>query len=200
MAYATIQRGTSKGSFIVACEDGSSFSLSSAELSLFHGEEGQSLDVNEVASMREHLMEWRCRGKALDLLAAREHCRKELADKLHRKGFPPFIIEEQLDKLEAQGLVSDARFAAEYIAARQKRNPEGKELLLLRLIQKGVERETAQEAVHAWFSDEDAVCTAIQKAAEKLRRKSSDPQRITEQLRKKGFTSQHIERALEQIL
>ena len=48
---------------------------------------------------------------AVRLLARREHAAKELADKLRRKGHAPEHIDAALQRLQAQGLQSDERYA-----------------------------------------------------------------------------------------
>ncbi len=62
------------------------------------------------------------RRAAMDLLARREHTRKELARKLSKKfRAVPEIVEEELDKLKAEGLQSDARLAEVFIRSRVSR-------------------------------------------------------------------------------
>jgi len=51
------------------------------------------------------------RAIAYRILAGREHSRKELADKLSRKGGSPDVIAEVVSALAEEGLVSDRRFA-----------------------------------------------------------------------------------------
>ncbi len=58
---------------------------------------------------------------ALDLLVRREHSREELRRKLAARGFEGAEIRSALDRLEAERLQSDARFAESYIFARQSR-------------------------------------------------------------------------------
>ncbi len=48
---------------------------------------------------------------ALRLLARREHAAGELAEKLRRKGHAPADIDHALQRLQAQGLQSDRRYA-----------------------------------------------------------------------------------------
>jgi regulatory protein len=61
------------------------------------------------------------RGIALGLLTRREHSRKELHQKLVRRGFDAAEISPLLDQLQAQRLQSDERFIESYIHARQTR-------------------------------------------------------------------------------
>ncbi len=63
------------------------------------------------------------RRRAMDFLARREHSRHELAGKL-RQRFPeenPELIDSVLEKLAAENLQSDRRFAEEYLRMRMRR-------------------------------------------------------------------------------
>ena len=59
--------------------------------------------------------------KALDLLSRREHSRKELFLKLINRFESQEEINLTLDKLEGKNLLSDTRFAEEYVQARRKK-------------------------------------------------------------------------------
>tara|TARA_B100000212_G_scaffold320170_1_gene277826 strand:- start:318 stop:749 length:432 start_codon:yes stop_codon:yes gene_type:complete len=59
--------------------------------------------------------------KALDLLSRREHSRKELFLKLINRFESQEEINLTLDKLEGKNLLSDSRFAEEYVQARRNK-------------------------------------------------------------------------------
>lgn len=61
------------------------------------------------------------RQAAIGLLARREHSRRELEQKLHRRGATGEMIAEALDGLTADGLQSDERFTESFIQARRAR-------------------------------------------------------------------------------
>jgi len=58
---------------------------------------------------------------AMKLLVRREHSRLELRHKLERKGCPVALIDRVLSSLEAEGALSDARFAELYASSRSER-------------------------------------------------------------------------------
>lgn len=199
MAYATIRRGASKDGYFAVPVEGSSFFISIAQLAQLGLYDGQELDEQEFFLLRDKMLGARCRLKAMDLLARREHGRKELELKLRQKDFPPAIIAEQLDRLESEHLLDDYRFATQFIISRQRKNPEGAQVLMLRLVQRGVDRSIAQQAAHEWFSDDEAAFDAIAKAAQRLSRKcNADPMKLTSELRKKSFSSAEIQRYFEE--
>jgi len=59
--------------------------------------------------------------KALDLLSRREHSRTELYLKLTKRFESKEDINLNLDRLEEKNLLSDSRFAEEYVQARRRR-------------------------------------------------------------------------------
>jgi regulatory protein len=61
------------------------------------------------------------RRAAMDLLARREHSCRELFDKLARRFDDAALIRQELDRLAAEGLQSDARFAESYLCSRAGR-------------------------------------------------------------------------------
>ncbi len=54
----------------------------------------------------------------MDLLAYREHSRKQLADKLAQRGYDADDIEATLESLQADNLLNDERFAESYLHQR----------------------------------------------------------------------------------
>ncbi len=198
MAYATIQRGASKDGYFAVPAEGSSFFISQMQAVQFGVRENQELTESEFYQLRTQVLSQRCRIKAMDYLARREHGRRELELKLQQKNFPQEIIKTQLDDLAAQNLLSDERFAEQYIVSRQRKNPEGPAVLIMRLQQRGIDRSVAETVVQQWFSDEEAAQRAIENAAQRLGRKYADDTfKLTHELRRKGFSSAAIRAYLE---
>ncbi len=57
----------------------------------------------------------------MDLLAYREHSRKQLADKLAQRGYATDDIEATLESLQADNLLNDERFAESYLHQRMRK-------------------------------------------------------------------------------
>jgi regulatory protein len=77
---------------------------------------------------------------AMDLLARREHGRVELSRKLRLRGAPADLIEAALDRLAAQGLLSDTRFLQCFVASRA-RGGHGPLRIREDLVSRGLPRE-----------------------------------------------------------
>ncbi|HVJ31411.1 MAG TPA: regulatory protein RecX, partial [Gammaproteobacteria bacterium] len=59
-----------------------------------------------------------CTRTALELLARREHSRRELTRKLAARGFSDDVVSPVLDKLERTGALADARFTDSFVRSR----------------------------------------------------------------------------------
>lgn len=81
---------------------------------------------------------------ALDLLARRDHFRRELEDKLRLREFSPNEIEEAVARCEALGLVDDERIAMRFVEVRAGSRGWGPRRLAAELQQRGVSRADAE--------------------------------------------------------
>ena len=131
--------------------------------------------------------------KALSLLAVREHNRRELSEKLVNKGFKAMETEEALDRLENEGYLSERRYCQSFLRSRLRRNPEGKELLIMRLCQKGVDRKTAREETELYFEEhEDEIASIYSEYSERLIRTKGD-EKANLTLMRKGIKIRDID-------
>lgn len=83
------------------------------------------------------------------LLAARPRTRGELEAALTRKGIEADVAEEVLGKFVSAGLVDDADFAEVWVRSRHRNQGLGRRALKNELVRKGVDKETAEDAVEA---------------------------------------------------
>ncbi len=92
------------------------------------------------------------RRSAMDLLARREHSRGELERKLAKRFKEPVLVEEQLDRLAAENLQSDARYAESFLRQRAGRG-YGPVRLREEMRQRGVAGDALQAAMAALEAD-----------------------------------------------
>lgn len=74
----------------------------------------------------------------MDLLARREHSRRELRDKLRRRFSDEALIEEHIERLAEEGLQSDERFAESFLRQRVGKG-QGPLRISQELKQRGIE-------------------------------------------------------------
>lgn len=90
--------------------------------------------------------------RALRLLARREHSRQELARKLAPHTQEPGELEDVLDRLEAQGWLSERRVVEQIVHARRSRF--GARRIARELAEKGVGEEAVAAALKTLKNDE----------------------------------------------
>ncbi|MBT8138201.1 MAG: recombination regulator RecX [Gammaproteobacteria bacterium] len=83
----------------------------------------------------------------MDLLARREYARLELRRRLMLKFADDVLIDEALEKLADEGLLSDERFAESYVRHRSSAG-FGPQRILLELRERGVRDELAKAAIN----------------------------------------------------
>ncbi|HEY3338712.1 MAG TPA: regulatory protein RecX [Propionicimonas sp.] len=91
---------------------------------------------------------------ALRQLTVRARTRVELARALARKQVPEEVAERVLDRLAEVGLIDDAVFARDWLAAGGRRQ-KSRRVLLGELAEKGVDRELIDEAAAELESERD---------------------------------------------
>lgn len=136
---------------------------------------------------------------ALRLLARREHSRAELAAKLARRGLEGNDIETALDRLESEGLLSDARFVEQLVRTRLRQG-HGPFRIRRDLAAKGVDPEAAD--VHMPFDDEEwagrAESARSRRFGAALPARQADRARQARFLERRGYAAAHIARVLAQ--
>ncbi|MFA6821146.1 MAG: regulatory protein RecX [Sphaerochaetaceae bacterium] len=195
MVWATIERGASGEGYFAVPKEGSSFFISKEQFLQLRLSVRQELSEEEFNSLHTKITSLRCRDKALDYLARREHTRRELEVKLLNKGFSKELIGPQLDQLEGANLLSDYRFAQNYIASRLRKSPEGAKMLIMRLLQKGVSREMAQTVIQNSYNSEEALELALERA---IRRVGKEREDLLKELQKRGFSYYEITTFLDE--
>ena len=130
--------------------------------------------------------------KAVRLLAARPHFRRELAQKLAARGLPAGEVEAALDRLTSEGYLDDRAAAESLIRSRLSRGAEGRLRLAAELARRGAPSEIAAAALDSLLPDDDL--PAAREAARRFRRgsKSGDPAALARHLARKGFSRRAI--------
>jgi regulatory protein len=108
---------------------------------------GDCVSVPDLQALARKEELRRVRDSALLLLGYRARSRAELRRRLERKGYDPDLVEEALAALGRNGLVNDAEFSQSWVRARTGSRPMGRNRIAAELRQKGVERETIEQAL-----------------------------------------------------
>ena len=138
-----------------------------------------------------------CKRRALDLLARREHGRRELERKLAARGFAEEAVAAALDDLERSGTLSAARFTESFIRARAAKG-QGPRRIRFELIERGVPGEEAARLLR----DSGIDWTAEARSVRTKRFGGDVPRDIKERARQarfleyRGFEPAHVRAAL----
>jgi regulatory protein len=198
MAFAHIEKEPSRGGYMAVPQEGSPFSIPSE---LFVSNQlyiGQELSHEEFLHLKDLQEQHLCRMQAMTYLARREHTAFELKVKLQRKSFSPHCIQNVLDVLKEENLLSEMRYARQYIESRQRKNPEGRALMAQRLASKGVEREAAERALDELYSEEQIIDYVQRAYALAVKKMGKDKARMV--LSRKGFSSYEVRLGLESLM
>src|SRR5207249_5914955 len=103
-----------------------------------------------------------CRAE-LRALARRSHVCVDLSRKLLKKQHPPAAVEAALQRLAAQRLIDDRRFAEQYAGVRAARG-RGPSRIVKDLLAPGGDRRTAEESVRR-AREEDGVDPQVEARA-----------------------------------
>jgi regulatory protein len=138
------------------------------------------------------------RARALKLLSGREHSRLELARKLYRRGYPAADVDAVLDRLMAEGLLSEERLLAAYVAERLEKG-FGPLRIRAELQAKGL----SDAAIDPHLQLNDEQCLALMSAVDAGKfgaAPANDRQTLAKRARfleYRGFPASLIARALE---
>ena len=137
------------------------------------------------------------RRAALDMLARREHSARELRDKLRQKFGSAAPIDDELARLQDEGLQDDARFAEAFVRMHRNRG-HGPQRILHELSQKGVDDGIAEASVDPRSTEWLSLLRSIRarRFGEEVPVSTAEWQRQARHLQSRGFSVEQIRRAL----
>jgi regulatory protein len=140
----------------------------------------------------------RCRKRAMDALARREHSRAELERKLGDAGFDADTVAATLDQLAADGLQNDARFVESFVSSRYRRG-KGPSRIRAELRERGIPGAAVDRAIADSGLDWVALATDVRSRKFGLSAPPDFPARARQMrfLHYRGFSSEQIDAALE---
>ena len=133
------------------------------------------------------------------LFKYRLRTKKELVQRLKKKGFSDDEIKREIESLESQGLIDDERFARIFVKEELEKNPVSKFILFKKLVGKGVDVEIAKKIVEQEY-DEEKVLETARRIADKLKRTGKDERKIYEYFMRRGLAPDFIKKILQKGL
>ena len=134
---------------------------------------------------------------AMKYLALRERSTQEVKTRLRRSCYDEATIERVLQTLGAHDLVSDPRFAEQWVHHRSRKY--GKNRIAQELRMKGVAGREAQAALES-LPEEEELKAALAQAKKLCRKFQGDEKKITQALIRRGYGWSLAKRAAEELL
>ena len=165
--------------------------------------QGQVLDAARLEDVLHRDEVSRAVEAAVNLLSYRPRTETEFRQCLVRKGYDAELAVEAIERLRGMGYVNDADFARFWVQNREQFKPMGARRLRYELLQKGVDRQTADEVIEETLpSEEDDAAFRVARA--KLRTYSGVDyptfrRRMGGFLARQGFTYETSARVIKQL-
>ena len=160
----------------------------------------KEIDEEELTELLRSVSFRRAYSKGLDLLDRRLHGSVELARKLRERGFERDAADYAINKLSEYGLLDDAKFARLYAEELQNRKHYGKKRIMMELSKRGIDRQTAQNAVDLLDNDPvESIIIIIRKKYMKKLDTEKGRQSLIAALNRMGYGYDDIKKALNRV-
>lgn len=167
---------------------------------IFGLKQGKEVDENELKQVIFESEVKSAFEKSLDFLGRRMNSKKELLEKLTKKGYTPEVAQKAIEKLEEYHYIDDELFAKQFAASYPKLS---KKMLKEKLAQKGISPDIVLEIIGD-RDDESEFELCLQQAKKYLKSKSvccfKDYQKMQASLFRKGFDYDIVKRACNELV
>ena len=183
---------------LVYLEEGDPLRITQNELLQFGLYQGMDLSPELVVQLQNTGRRSESRAAAARMASGRMLSRKELTDRLNRKGVDPDTAEETADWLEALGAVDDAAYAG-VIARHYAASGYGPGRVRQELQKRGIPRELWEDALSQLPDSADAIDGFLKK---KLGGRTPDRamlKKLSDALLRRGFSWNDIRPALNRL-
>ncbi|MFQ5825775.1 MAG: regulatory protein RecX [Dehalococcoidia bacterium] len=161
---------------------------------------GQALSQAQIEDIARTDVSQRCYQAALRFLSYRPRSRKEVVDRLRRRGFDPETVEGVVGRLIEKGLLDDGAFARFWRESRETFRPRSRRLMEQELRWKGVGAQTAEEALEGLDEEENAFRAGQKKARSLSALDRQDfRKKLGDHLRRRGFSWVVTRRVVERL-
>lgn len=183
---------------LVFLEEGDPLRITGHELLQFGLYPGMDLSPQLVVQLQAAGQRSESRVKAAQLASGRMLSRKELTDKLSRKGIDPDTAEETVDWLESLGAVDDAAYAG-VIARHYAASGYGPGRVRQELQKRGISRELWDDALSQLPDSAGAIDRFLQKKLSGRTPDRATLKKLSDALLRRGFSWSDIRPALNRL-
>ena len=166
---------------------------------------GDEIGDARIAELEAEDAFWKARESSLNLLSFRARTAVELGRRLREKGFAEEVVDRCVAELVEKGLVDDSAFAETFVRDRVRLRPKGHRRLAQELRARGVDADTASEAIEEVMRGEETseLDLAREAVAKWARRPNEDSlkarRRLYGFLARRGFGADTVRVILEEV-
>ena len=179
-------------------DDGMTLLLYHSEAGRFHLAEGTQISETDYEKLLHEVVGKRARKRALHLLERMDRTEKQLRDKLRDGEYPPACIDDAIEYVKQYHYLDDFRYACNFVRYSQEKM--SRRQILLKLGQKGISREDAEQAIlEEYTGDESEQIKALLQKRHYMA-EDTDPKefrRTYQYLVRRGFQSSEILKAMK---
>ena len=164
------------------------------------------VDQKRIDELRKRNELYKIKHSALNLLGRRAHSKRELYQKIIKKGFDKDFCLQVLDELNESNYINDRDFAEKYADEKIKKGKSGINKIRTELIRKGIDKDIIRNIELKYQSSDEIIDNVVllsSKKLEFLKKKETDKRKIKGKLYSyllgKGFTSEQILEGINQL-
>ena len=187
-----------RGRFLVKLEDGTILRLTEAEVAAFGLRAGLDLDSGRLAQLQADLRRSAARAQAAGIAGSRALSRRELEEKLARRGVGQADVQAAADWLEDLGAINDGDYAR-LVARHYGDRGYGPGRVREELRRRGVPKEFWEDALAQLPEAGASIDAYLQKKCRNVVPDEKERRRLADGLLRRGFSWEDIRPALERL-
>ena len=180
-------------------EGGDLLRLTGDALLRFGLQEGMDLSAEDVVKLKEAARNYQIRSCGANIVSSRMVSKKELTDRLARRGATEEEAADTADWLEDLGALDDAAYAAA-VARHYSRIGYGKLRVRQELQRRGIDRELWDAALEEMPEGEASIESLLQSRLKGRVPDRDEGRKLAAMLQRRGFTWQEIRPVLSRFL
>ena len=180
-------------------EGGDLLRLTGDALLRFGLQVGMDLPPEVVVELKEAERQYRVRSRGANIVSSRMVSRKELTDKLERRGATEQEAADTADWLEGLGALDDAAYAAA-VARHYARMGYGKLRVRQELQRRGIHRALWDDALAELSNSAEPIESLLQSRLRGRTPDRDEGRKLAAMLQRRGFTWQEIRPVLSRFL
>ena len=199
MRIAKIEKSKHKqGRVLVFPEEGDLLRITEAELLPFGIYPGAELSDEQVAALLEAARRSETKLRAARISSSRMLSKKELTDRLRRKGADPAEAAEAAERMEELGTVNDAAYAG-VVVRHYAAMGYGRGRVEQELYRRGIPKELWEKALEELPDSAGAIDAFLQSKLKGRRPDRAETKRLSDALLRRGFGWNEIRPALNRL-